>query len=421
MTRCASIGGVMPVLDFGASRSFDPNVPAWYVMPYAETLEAVRQNGVSIRDAVEISREFASTLSEIHALGVSHRDLKPENLFRIDGKWMIGDFGLADFSNKLANTEHGERIGPVFYIAPEMLNNASTADGRPADIFSLAKVLWVLITGQNYPVPGRLDSRTVSSRASTYVDDSDLVVLEPLLDSATSEDPSHRPNAEEFASELSAWLEGGKRPNDPSLTGFDLSDYVHKHDFTKAQLAEARHAEIEAECEEFDRLCKSFLSRFDDTVDTIVQQFRSVGPHVKAGNLMQKGGPSHLHYIFADFDPNAGNTYVWQYVAFMSLQAGSASRSYPIYCGISISQPAFRAEMGGFYPVRNTRSLVGAGFYLHDNTLPGNEQFRCSWFDASTILLGGPSESAHANRLIAGMSANFRRCFDEYSLYAREH
>jgi serine/threonine protein kinase len=356
----------------------------------------------------------------MHALEISHRDFKPENLFRVDGRWLIGDFGLADFSNKLAITQRGERIGPLLYSAPEMLNDASTSDGRAADIFSLAKVLWVLITGQNFPVPGRLDSRTDSTRISTYVENSDVIVLEPLLDSATSEEPAHRPSAHEFAVDLSSWLDSGKELSQRSLTGIDLSDFVDRHSFAKAQLAEAQHAQIEAESRGFDSLCQSFLSRFNETIARIVQQFNSLGPHSKAAQAFAQGGPSHLPYIFTNFDRDTANTYIWQNVASMLLKAGSAKRDFPLYCGISISQPAFKAEMGGFYPIRNTKSLVGAGFYLTDNELQGNAAFRCSWFDASTLLLGGPSEDDFAHRLITGISANFRRCFEEYRRYANE-
>lgn len=37
-----------------------------------------------------------------------------------------------------ALTAPGEKVGPMFYIAPEMLNNGALADGRASDVFALS-------------------------------------------------------------------------------------------------------------------------------------------------------------------------------------------------------------------------------------------------------------------------------------------
>jgi serine/threonine protein kinase len=85
---------------------------------------------------------------------VSHRDVKPGNLYSFEGRWTIGDFGLVSYPNKEALTAEGKTLGPQHFLAPEMISNPRHADGTKADVYSPAKTLWVLATGQNYPPPG---------------------------------------------------------------------------------------------------------------------------------------------------------------------------------------------------------------------------------------------------------------------------
>ena len=83
-------------------------------------------------------------------------------MFLLDEKWILGDFGLATFPDKPALTQEGRKLGPLHYLAPEMLNEPTTALGGPADVYSLGKTLWVAATGQRYPLPGehRLEHAT---------------------------------------------------------------------------------------------------------------------------------------------------------------------------------------------------------------------------------------------------------------------
>jgi serine/threonine protein kinase len=126
--------------------------------------------------------------------------------FRFDGRWTVGDFGLADFDGKAALTTVGEKIGPTFDIAPEMLNDSLGSDGMPADVFSIAKTLWVLITGQRFPIPGPLTANIEALRASSYVSDARAPLLDAILEAATDRAPSTRPTMNAFTQELTEWL-----------------------------------------------------------------------------------------------------------------------------------------------------------------------------------------------------------------------
>jgi serine/threonine protein kinase len=96
---------------------------------------------------------IAGALSRVHAPENAHRDIKPNNLYWHDGRWCLGDFGLAEFDDAESITRSDRKLGPAYYIAPEMLNNASSADGCAADVYSLGKTICVMATGQKYPLP----------------------------------------------------------------------------------------------------------------------------------------------------------------------------------------------------------------------------------------------------------------------------
>ena len=190
-------------------------------MPIAEPIRAVlalapRDVGRVVQAIGTVARTLASLASE----GVFHRDLKPENLYCYDGRWCVGDFGLADYPDKEALTKPGVWLGPLFYIAPELLPNPDSAAPGPADVFSLAKTLWVLGTGQNVPPPGPLSRSTPQLRLSQYCPGGRTAMLDSLIERATEYSPANRPSMQEMADELEAW----SRTDVPGFTTGDLSD-----------------------------------------------------------------------------------------------------------------------------------------------------------------------------------------------------
>ncbi len=207
MSLCRDVEGVLPVLKHHVPDTWTDADPPWFVMPLA-TPAKVWQPGLStLADAVELCLSLARTLAELHKRGIAHRDLKPGNILKYDGRWVLGDLGLVDFPGKAEVTESGESIGPTHYMAPEMLRAGGVTDARPADVYSLAKVLWTLGTKQNFPLPGWQAETAVSVRLSANVAQPRARLLDPLIDQATRIDPAERPKMAEFARELAAWLE----------------------------------------------------------------------------------------------------------------------------------------------------------------------------------------------------------------------
>jgi len=128
-----------------------------------ETLrQKIKNNGMQLRESLDIAIQIATGLARAHDLGIIHRDLKPENLMLSrDGFAKILDFGLAklvaerdralvaDSEQKTlirgVQTESGTLLGTVNYMAPEQLLGQRV--DRRCDVFSFGVVLTEMLTG----------------------------------------------------------------------------------------------------------------------------------------------------------------------------------------------------------------------------------------------------------------------------------
>lgn len=102
---------------------------------------------------MDAAASIAETLVEIGGKGYAHRDIKPGNLYSYERGWALGDFGLVQYPEKEPITS--EKLGPRYFVAPEMLSGTAVANGMNADIYLCAKTLWVLATGQHFAPPGQ--------------------------------------------------------------------------------------------------------------------------------------------------------------------------------------------------------------------------------------------------------------------------
>ncbi len=192
---------VVPILESQLSQQGKEEIP-WYVMPVAETVRDVLKS-LTWREMFPAFVELADGLVELHRAGVAHRDIKPENLFRLDGGFRFGDFGIAAFLDRAGITKEDEPMGPASFIAPEMEANSGDADSFLADVYSLAKTFWALLAEEKFAFPGQYRSK--GSEGLSPRPKASGVVLEPLealLEDATASSPAARPTASEFAARL---------------------------------------------------------------------------------------------------------------------------------------------------------------------------------------------------------------------------
>ena len=117
--------------------------PAWRHRPWPEVV-------------CGLGAKLARALDHAHRHGVLHRDIKPANvLVTADGSPKLADFNIG-FSSKVAGATPAAYFGgTVAYMSPEQLEACNPAherkpeslDGR-SDLYSLAIVLWELLTGE---------------------------------------------------------------------------------------------------------------------------------------------------------------------------------------------------------------------------------------------------------------------------------
>jgi len=85
--------GVLPLIDAHLPDTPTDEDRPWLAMPIATPIaDALRDQ--PLETVVEAMATIAETLTRLHANGVGHRDIKPGNLYRLDGDWLVGDFGL---------------------------------------------------------------------------------------------------------------------------------------------------------------------------------------------------------------------------------------------------------------------------------------------------------------------------------------
>jgi len=203
----AGVDGILPILD-----SYLPNeighCRPWYAMPVATPLlDAVKSMETQAR--VLAIAQVAETMARLHAMGIAHRDIKPGNLLIYDSRCHASDFGLVVYPNKPHLTASKEQLGPRWTMAPEVRREGRKANPFSADVYSLAKTLWIVLTEQHRGFDGQYNSDG-ELNIKKYCVDLYITSLEALLSDSTQHNSERRPTMEVFAKSLRDWLEISK-------------------------------------------------------------------------------------------------------------------------------------------------------------------------------------------------------------------
>ena len=121
--------------------------------------EMISQNNISLKQAVDFTRQICIALSTAHRTGIIHRDIKPENIIVTEDETIkILDFGLATINKTnepedesildtaFLETSTGIIVGTTAYMSPEQVRGFEP-DAR-TDIWSVGVIFYELIAGK---------------------------------------------------------------------------------------------------------------------------------------------------------------------------------------------------------------------------------------------------------------------------------
>lgn len=193
------ISGIIPIISFDCDNF-------WYTMPIAQpVMDFIKEK--KLNEIIDGVLQLCETLGQLHDKGIHHRDIKPSNIYYYNGRFVFGDFGLVDFPDNDDFTKSDKGLGAIFTIAPEMKRNPKLADASKADVYSIAKTMWMFLSGDEKGFDGVYNylDQSHSLRYVSRFKEEHLVEIDELLRDATDNNPDIRPNIHEFANRLMIW------------------------------------------------------------------------------------------------------------------------------------------------------------------------------------------------------------------------
>jgi Tol biopolymer transport system component len=109
--------------------------------------QKIQQRPIPLDEALGIAIQAGGGLQAAHDQGIVHRDIKSANVMvSRRGRVQIMDFGLALLADRTRLTDAQTALGTTAYMSPEQAQRLPV--DRRADIWSLAVVLYEMVTGQ---------------------------------------------------------------------------------------------------------------------------------------------------------------------------------------------------------------------------------------------------------------------------------
>jgi serine/threonine protein kinase len=103
----------------------------------------------SIDATLKVAQQLAAALGAAHKADVIHRDVKPQNILfpGVGHEIWLSDFGICLLREEPRVTFDREVVGPRVFMAPELEAGGKLGVTAAADIYSLGKVIFYMITG----------------------------------------------------------------------------------------------------------------------------------------------------------------------------------------------------------------------------------------------------------------------------------
>lgn len=185
---------IVKTLEWGVARDGTKYVVQEYIEGPGLHSILGRRPDFNAATRIDLMRQAAKALADVHAAGFVHRDICPRNfLLEPGGRLVLIDFGLT-VPNQPAFMQPGNRVGTPAYMAPEVVRRRQ-ADHR-LDVFSFGVTAYEILTNEA-PWP-RGGSGHAAMRSTDPTDIREYWpeipgVLAKLVMRCLSADPEQRP------------------------------------------------------------------------------------------------------------------------------------------------------------------------------------------------------------------------------------
>jgi beta-lactam-binding protein with PASTA domain/predicted Ser/Thr protein kinase len=191
----------------------------YIAMEYVDgsSLKELIERGLTIAEAIEVTRQVLSAAEFAHERGIVHRDLKPLNvLIDRSGRIRVADFGIASAGGSEI-TQTGSVLGTAQYLSPEQAQGMEVT--AASDVYSIGVMLFEMLTGRvpfdgDSPVAIAMKQVSESPPPPSSINPQVPPALDSVVLRALAKDPANRYQS---AAEMHAALDAAEA--NPNVAG----------------------------------------------------------------------------------------------------------------------------------------------------------------------------------------------------------
>ncbi len=182
---------------------FSVDDPAYLVTEFrGPSLDKVMAGrSLSFDEGLDLVRDVVEAVRDAHAQGVVHRDIKPQNVVVSDGRAWLIDFGICQFEDGgFLNTLVDEAFGNRSFAAPECELGSAQQAGPPADVYSLGKLTYWILSAGRYLHREQLDDGNIEAIGAPRGLERPFIAR--ILRKTVSQNPNDRITAQDLLDEV---------------------------------------------------------------------------------------------------------------------------------------------------------------------------------------------------------------------------